>query len=121
MRVLFYLPRAVNKGRLLDVKRKRLQKARPKQVVVNTTSSEPEWMTVPEACMEAHRSKPIIYEWINRGLIESFVSKARPDSTMGIRLIRRKSLRAFLERQFASAQVEEPAVRMPGCKNEVVA
>jgi hypothetical protein len=92
-----------------------------KQVAVHTTAAEPDWMTVQEACVEAHRSKPVIYSWVNAGLIESFVSKARPDSQVGIRLIRRKSLRAFLERQFKESQVEQPVVRMPWRKKEVAA
>lgn len=88
---------------------------------MNTTSGEPEWMTVIEACMESHRSRPVVYQWINLGLIESFVSKARPDSTTGIRLVRRNSLRAFLERQFKEAQINEPVVRRPMRKEKVPA
>jgi hypothetical protein len=62
----------------------------------------------------------MIYEWISRGLIESFLSKTRPDSTTGIRLVRRKSLRVFLERQFAQAQIKEPLVRKPVRKEKQV-
>jgi hypothetical protein len=67
-----------------------------------------------EAVQEAKRSKPTLYSWIHQGLIESFVSKSRPDSTTGVRLIRRRSLRDFLEKQFREAQVEPPVVRSAG-------
>src|SRR5262249_1459271 len=103
------------------MKRKQLRRSRGKQVVVHGTAAESEWMTISETSLEAKRSKPTIYGWINRGLIESFVSKTRPDSQTGIRLVRRRSLRAFLERQFKEAQVNQPVVRMPGRKEKEVA
>jgi hypothetical protein len=102
------------------MKRKRMR-ARLKQVVVHTTAPESDWMTVREACLEAKRSRPTLYDWIHLGLIESFVSKTRPDSTTGIRLVRRRSLRAFLEKQFKESQVNQPVVRMPMRKEKEVA
>jgi hypothetical protein len=77
-------------------------------------------MTIREACLEAKRSKPTLYDWINLGLIESLVSKAPPDSQVGLRLIRRKSLRDFLERQFKESANEAP-VRVPTRKEKQVA
>ena len=56
----------------------------------------PEWLRVSEACHLARVSKPVLYGWINEGLIKSFSNRAR-GQIKGTRLISIDSLRAFLE------------------------
>jgi hypothetical protein len=77
-----------------------------------------EWLKVKEAAIEARVSPPVIYSFVKQGLIDSFLLKTRPDSQSGVRLIRRSSLRSFLERQFREQQLREPLVRIPGRKRE---
>ena len=93
------------------------KRAARKAAAMNAT----EWITVAEAVIEAHQSKPIIYRWINEGWIESFVLKSRPDSQAGIRLVRRASLLEFLNKQFRQQQIKPPFVRRPGLNKEVAA
>ncbi len=55
-----------------------------------------EWLRVTEACEYARVSKPVIYDWMNRGLIKSFSNRQR-GQTKGTRLISSDSLRDFIE------------------------
>jgi hypothetical protein len=80
-----------------------------------------EWLTIPETVIEAHQSKMIIYRWINNGWIDSFVLKSHPDSQAGIRLVRRSSLLAFMDKQFKEQQLKPPFVRGPHNKRKEVA
>jgi hypothetical protein len=56
----------------------------------------PEWITVAEACRFASVSKPLLYSWINQGLIRSFSRRSR-GQIKGKRLISFDSLRSFLQ------------------------
>lgn len=56
---------------------------------------EPEWITVAEACAFASVSKPVIYNWMNRGLVKNFSAKER-GQVRGVRRVSLDSLRAFL-------------------------
>ena len=58
--------------------------------------SSREWLRVNEACEYARVSKPVIYDWMNRGLIRSFSNRQR-GQTKGTRLISADSLRDFIE------------------------
>lgn len=60
------------------------------------SSIEPEWVRVSEACAYARVSKPVLYNWINRGLIKTFSARER-GQIKGTRLIFLPSLRHFLE------------------------
>ena len=62
----------------------------------NTTPNDPEWIRVSEAQDFARVSKPVLYGWINRGLIKSFSNRER-GQIKGTRLISFESLRNFLE------------------------
>jgi hypothetical protein len=97
----------------------RIQKTRAERNVAALKSSE--WISVPEAVNEAHQSKPIIYEWIKQGWIESFVLKSRPDSQAGTRLVRRSSLMEFLDKQCREQQINPTFVRRPGHEKPVEA
>jgi len=55
----------------------------------------PEWITVAEACRFAAVSKPVIYGWMNRGLIKNFSARER-GQVRGVRRVSFDSLRAFL-------------------------
>jgi len=55
-----------------------------------------EWVRVKEACEYARVSKPVLYDWINNGLIRSF-SNCKRGQIKGTRLISFESLRNFLE------------------------
>jgi hypothetical protein len=55
-----------------------------------------EWLRVSEACTFARVSKPVLYQWLNAGLIKSFSNRAR-GQIKGTRLVSYDSLRAFLE------------------------
>lgn len=57
---------------------------------------EPEWITVAEACRFASVSKPVLYAWMNRGLIKNFSARER-GQVRGVRRVSFDSLRAFLE------------------------
>lgn len=65
-------------------------------IKLNTTSEPREWLRVNEACEYARVSKPVIYDWMNRGLIKSFSNRQR-GQTKGTRLISADSLRNFIE------------------------
>jgi hypothetical protein len=80
--------------------------------------SSGDWLKVREAAAEARVSAPVIYRFINEGLIESFLLKARPDSQSGVRLIRRSSLKALMDGQCKEQQTRPPLVRIPGRKRE---
>ena len=58
-------------------------------------SIEPEWVRVSEACAFARISKPVLYGWLNRGLIKNFSARER-GQIKGTRLISLSSLREFL-------------------------
>jgi hypothetical protein len=79
-----------------------------------------EWMTMVEATVESKQSKPVVQYWVNEGLIESFILKARPDSRKGRRLIRRSSLLEFLDRQFKQQKTEPPKIWVPKRKKQEV-
>lgn len=55
----------------------------------------PEWITVAEACKFAAISKPLLYEWMNRGLVKNFSARER-GQMRGARRVSFDSLRAFL-------------------------
>ena len=56
---------------------------------------EPEWITVAEACKFAAISKPVLYGWMNRGLVKNFSARER-GQMRGVRRVSLDSLRAFL-------------------------
>lgn len=55
-----------------------------------------EWLRVSEACEFARVSKPVIYDWMNRGWIKN-VSLRQRGQIKGVRLVSFDSLRTFLE------------------------
>ncbi|MFZ4768325.1 MAG: helix-turn-helix domain-containing protein [Roseimicrobium sp.] len=55
-----------------------------------------EWLRVSEACAFARVSKPVLYAWMNAGLIKSFSNRER-GQIKGTRLVSYDSLRTFLE------------------------
>jgi len=55
-----------------------------------------EWLRVSEACEYARVSKPVIYDWMNRGWIKN-VSLRQRGQVKGVRLVSFDSLRTFLE------------------------
>jgi len=55
-----------------------------------------EWLRVSEACEFARVSKPVIYDWMNRGWIKN-VSLRQRGQVKGVRLVSFDSLRTFLE------------------------
>ncbi|MEX2581197.1 MAG: helix-turn-helix domain-containing protein [Verrucomicrobiales bacterium] len=56
----------------------------------------PEWLRIVEACEYARVSKPVIYDWMNKGWIKN-VSLRQRGQIKGVRLVSFDSLRAFLE------------------------
>lgn len=58
--------------------------------------SSVEWLRVSEACEFARVSKPVIYDWMNRGWIKN-VSLRQRGQVKGVRLVSFDSLRSFLE------------------------
>jgi hypothetical protein len=56
----------------------------------------PEWLRIAEACEFARVSKPVIYDWMNKGWIKN-VSLRQRGQIKGVRLVSFDSLRAFLE------------------------
>ena len=56
----------------------------------------PEWIDVKTACRFASVSKPVLYSWMNRGLVKNFSMKER-GQVRGVRRISFDSLRAFME------------------------
>ena len=59
-------------------------------------NSNREWLRIAEACEFARVSKPVIYDWMNRGWIKN-VSLRQRGQIKGVRLVSFDSLRAFLE------------------------
>jgi hypothetical protein len=55
-----------------------------------------EWIRVDAACEYASVSKPVMYGWLNQGLVKNFSNRAR-GQIKGARLISLSSLRDFLE------------------------
>ena len=55
----------------------------------------PEWITVEQACRYAAVSRPVIYNWLNRGLVKNFSAKER-GQVRGVRRVSFDSLRAFM-------------------------
>ena len=55
----------------------------------------PEWITVEQACRFAAISKPVLYGWMNRGLVRNFSAKER-GQVRGVRRVSFDSLRAFM-------------------------
>ncbi len=94
---------------IIKRKGRRKREAAKNAAAMNST----EWLTMAEACAEAKQSRPILYRWINKRWVESFLLKTRPDSQSGIRIIRRSSLLAFLDKQFKQQLTEPPFVRRP--------
>lgn len=68
------------------------------------TSSE--WMTVAQACQFAAVSKPVLYSWLNRGLVKNFSMKER-GQVRGVRRVSFDSLHAFMESR-SSGGLTEP-------------
>lgn len=62
----------------------------------HTRPQNPEWLRVKEACEFARVSKPVIYNWMNKGWIKN-VSLRQRGQIKGTRLISFDSLRDFLE------------------------
>ena len=56
----------------------------------------PEWITVAQACQYAAISKPLLYDWLNRGLVKNFSMRTR-GQVRGVRRVSFDSLRAFME------------------------
>jgi hypothetical protein len=94
------------------VKKRRPRKREVAKIAATMTATE--WITVNEAIIEAHASRPIIFRWIKEGRFEPFVRQTRPGSQSGLRLIRKSRLLAFLEKQFKQQQTEPPFIRRPG-------
>ena len=69
-----------------------------------------EWRTVAEACKYASVSKPLLYNWMNRGLVKNFSARER-GQIKGARRVSFDSLRAFLESRSTGGQSEQPATR----------
>jgi len=73
-------------------------------VVMNDTHTKqdggavivPEWITVEQACKFAAISKPVLYGWMNRGLVKNFSARER-GQVRGVRRVSFDSLRAFLD------------------------
>ena len=56
----------------------------------------PEWIDVRTACRFASVSKPILYQWMNRGLVKNFSMRER-GQVRGVRRVSFDSLRTFME------------------------
>jgi len=61
-----------------------------------TENPNREWLRVSEACEFARVSKPVIYDWMNKGWIKN-VSLRQRNQIKGTRLISFDSPRGFLE------------------------
>lgn len=55
-----------------------------------------EWITVAQACRFASISKPVLYGWMNRGLVRNFSMRER-GKIRGVRRVSFDSLRAFMD------------------------
>lgn len=71
------------------------------------TAITPEWITVAEACQYAAVSKPILYTWMNRGLVKNFSMRER-GQVRGVRRVSFDSLRHFMHSR-ATGGVETQA------------
>jgi predicted DNA-binding transcriptional regulator AlpA len=69
---------------------------KPATIPTTHSSLNPEWIRVSEACEFARVSKPVIYDWMNKGWIKN-VSLRQRGQMKGTRLISFDSLRGFLE------------------------
>jgi hypothetical protein len=67
-------------------------------------SMTPEWLTVAQGCKYAAVSKPVLYNWMNRGLVKNFSMKER-GQIRGVRRIHFDSLRAFMDSRSSGGQV----------------
>lgn len=70
-------------------------------------SHNPEWLRVSEACEYARVSKPVIYDWMNKGWIKN-VSLRQRGQMKGTRLISFDSLRGFLESRATGGENNSP-------------
>ena len=59
-------------------------------------TNDSDWFRVAEACRFARISKPLLYNWLNRGLVKNVALRER-GKIKGLRLISRSSLSDFLE------------------------
>jgi hypothetical protein len=66
---------------------------------------EPEWIRINEACRFASVTKPVLYEWMRRGLVKNFSNRQR-GQIKGARLVNLESLRQFLESRASGGQAE---------------
>lgn len=79
----------------------RAMKINPAKSALDTSGgilnpNNPEWIRVSEACVYARVSKPVVYQWMNRGLLKN-VSLRERGQLKGARLISFDSLKNFLE------------------------
>ncbi len=72
------------------------------------TSKAPvsDWIRVAEACSFAKISKPLLYSWMERGLIRN-VSMRERGRVKGLRLVSLASLQAFLESRATGGEVRQ--------------
>ncbi len=63
----------------------------------------PEWITVKQACHFAAVSKPVLYSWLNRGLVKNFSMRER-GQIRGVRRVSFDSLKAFMESRSTGGQ-----------------
>jgi|GEM_PF-3637262 len=78
------------------------------RTTTNPPSIEIEWLRVSEACAFARVSKPVLYDWMNRGLIKNFSAKEK-GQIKGARLISFRLLRHFLESRSTGGTTNESA------------
>lgn len=57
---------------------------------------KPEWIRINDACRFASVTKPVLYDWLRRGLVKNFSNRQR-GQIKGARLVNLESLRQFLE------------------------
>ncbi len=77
----------------------------PKYKPSPATGIQPEWIRISEACRLASVTKPVLYQWINRGLVKNFSNRQR-GQIKGARLVNLDSLRQFLESQASGGRSE---------------
>ncbi len=65
----------------------------------------PEWITVAQACRFASVSKPVLYSWLNRGLVKNFSMRER-GQVRGVRRVSFDSLRAFMDSRSTGGESE---------------
>lgn len=71
----------------------------------SATSIQPEWIRITEACRFASVTKPVMYDWMRRGLVKNFSNRQR-GQIKGARLVNLDSLRRFLESRATGGQAE---------------